>query len=207
MRTTVLNSDSIGSFLISSSLSAPERWMHDCWPAIRLGQPVSSPGNGVMPIVRVVVNTDLRARHRRITAAVQGTVSPPLGTPCRARGGPSPSPSSVCVCLPNSTEAGRSGSRGWLWSLLPTSAPASAPCGLNTSAESEPDAPCSASVSRAAPSGGGWRRCRPSAPRGEERGPAPHFLSRLLSWEGSLLLTPVSGLWSLRVKATQFSWI
>ncbi|CAI9166935.1 unnamed protein product [Rangifer tarandus platyrhynchus] len=86
-------------------------------------------------------------------------------------------------------------------------APASAPCGLNASAESEPDTLSSASVSRAAPSGGGWRRCRPSAPRGEERGPAPHFLSGLQCWEGSFLLTPVSGLWSLREKATQFSWI
>lgn len=33
----MLNSDSIGRFLISSPLSATERWMHDCWPAIRLG--------------------------------------------------------------------------------------------------------------------------------------------------------------------------
>ena len=121
--------------------------------------------------LRVVVRTDLRVCHHRIAAAVQGTMRPPLGTPCRARGGPSPSPSSVCACLPNSTEAGRSEPRLAVVRSPHLGPSASAPCCLNTAAVRAGHPVLSLSVSRAAPSGGGWQCCRPSAQPGEEEDP------------------------------------
>ena len=74
----------------------------------------------------------------------------------------------------------------------PSQSPASALCCLNIAAVRAGRPVLSLSVSRAAPSGGGWRCCRPSAPPGEEEDP-PFTSSRLQGWEWSILLTPVSG--------------